>query len=296
MRITNHQKTLLQDFKRYIIAKGYARGSDRRMAYALQEYFDFINKSEDQNLENITVQDIKNYRTYLEHRPNTRGGTLSPYTVTNYFYALKLFFDYAERIELIQINPMSALHYAQPRSEARQVLTKEEINMLYKACKNEQEKAILGLFYGCGLRRLEGEKLNSRDVDFKSAILYVRSGKGNKRRVLPMTETVTKDLKNYYYNLRSTQIGKLTRSDDLRAFMLNGNGTRMRGGSYYVYFKRVLQRTEITKQISLHHLRHSIATHLLAQGMKVETVRDFLGHTCLESTQIYTRVDKDQLR
>lgn len=295
MQLTERQKTLIRDFQRYIVVKGYVPGFDKRVAAPLSECFVFMNERGIQAMKNITATDIKAYRTYLEHRPSLRGGTLGEHTISNYFYALKLFFDYALKTAVIDINPMSALYYPRPQSEARQVITPDQVSTLYRVCKDEQERAILGLFYGCGLRKTEGEKLNTRDVDFKNALLYVRSGKGNKRRVVPMTGKVRNDLKSYYYNLRPGQISKLTSRNDMKAFMLNRNGTRMRGGSHYTYFKRILKRTEVNPRTSLHHLRHSIATHLLAEGMKVETVRDFLGHTCLESTQIYTRVHKQQL-
>jgi integrase/recombinase XerD len=78
--------------------------------------------------------------------------------------------------------------------------------------------------------------------------------------------------------------------------MLNRIGCRLRGCSYWRSFKRILGRSRIEKQVSVHHLRHSIATHLLAGGMTIEQVRDFLGHECLESTQIYTRIQAEQLR
>ena len=76
------------------------------------------------------------------------------------------------------------------------------------------------------------------------------------------------------------------------AFMLNNWGERMQGDTYNKTLKQIIARTTITKEkISLHHLRHSIATHLLENGLSIEYVRDFLGHKHLESTQIYVKVN-----
>ncbi len=297
MQLKNEQKAVIKDFKRYIVVRGYAAGFEKRLAAAVKECLLFMNEIGKTELEDIKTGDIKSYRKHLEHRPNkTRSGTLSPYTVTGYFFALRLFFDYTQKIGITTINPMSTLRFPQPQGEARGIISTAEIQILYAACSTAQEKAILALFYGCGLRRTEGVKLNVRDIDFRNRFLYIRSGKGNKRRVVPITENVADDLKNYYHNQRILQMSNYTRTDDRRAFMLNQKGTRMRGNTYYTYFKKILKRTEIKKPISLHHLRHSIATHLLAGGMKIEDVRDFLGHNCLESTQIYTHVTKEQLR
>lgn len=297
MQLKKEQKAILEGFKRYIVVKGYASGFEIRLAGAVRECLIFMNERTIQELGAVTTADLKSYHNYLEHRPNKiRGGTLSPHTISGYFFALKLFFGYAQKMDFIEINPMSMLHYPRIKSKAREVLKTKAIKTLYEACENEQEKAILGLFYGCGLRKAEGEKLNVRDVDFRNGFLYVRSGKGNKRRVVPIAKSAGDDFKSYYYDFRPAQITKQTKTDDRQAFMLNKRGTRMRGNSHYDYFKKILHRTAITKSISLHHLRHSIATHLLAGGMKIEAIRDFLGHSSLESTEIYTRVRKEQLR
>jgi integrase/recombinase XerD len=157
-----------------------------------------------------------------------------------------------------------------------------------------REKALLALFYGCGLRRSEAEKLNIDDVNFKNQLLYVRMGKGKRRRVVPMTEQVKRDLENYYKNERIIYTKELT-ADNQKALMLNNHGNRMLGNGYWNKFKCLAQKAGLPKQISLHHLRHSIATHLLESGLSIEQVRDFLGHRHLESTQIYTRVKFNQL-
>ena len=70
----------------------------------------------------------------------------------------------------------------------------------------------------------------------------------------------------------------------------------MRGDSYNRALKEIIKRSEIEKEITLHHLRHSIATHLLENGLSIEFVRDFLGHSHLEATQIYAKVRAKQLK
>jgi len=186
---------------------------------------------------------------------------------------------------------MSVLSFGKQASSPRVVLSVSEINLLYGVCQTFQESAILSLFYGCGLRRNEAEQLNIRDVDFKSNWLYVRSGKGKKRRVIPMTKRIQSDLSNYYYEERPGQINRETIGKERLSFMLNSRGRRMKGNTYWKVFKSILRRSGIIKKVSLHHLRHSVATHLLASGLSIEMVRDFLGHEFIETTQIYTRVD-----
>lgn len=142
---------------------------------------------------------------------------------------------------------------------------------------------------GCGKtqqhhRRTEAVRLNTRDIHFKHQLLYVREGKRAKRRAVPMPVKVSEALEAYYLEER-TQVN----TKDTDAFMLNRTGTRMSGDSYNRRLKEIAARTAIRREISLHYLRHSIATHLLETGLPVEYVRDFLGHSHLEATQIYTK-------
>jgi integrase/recombinase XerD len=111
---------------------------------------------------------------------------------------LKTFIKYQEENGNISKNPFSALNFPKPKYPPRRVLSREEIKALYEACQTMRERALLALFYGCGLRRSEAEKLNIDDVNFKNQLLYVRMGKGKRRRVVPMTEQVKRDLENYY--------------------------------------------------------------------------------------------------
>ena len=289
----NHQ-ALIQNFITYLRVMGYAK--NKKADVGVRELL-WRMEGQNKRLEDLTKGDIQNHYEYLSQRPNkNKPGGLSPATIRSYFFILKLFFGYAEKIRMINSNPMSAWSLPPYENRERQVLSKSEIKQLYEACKNHQERAILGLYYGCGLRRSEGEKLNQKDIDYQAACLYVRSGKGWKRRVVPVADIILHDFKNYKYYERAEQETRHTRSGDKKAFMLNKMGTRLKGDGIRQRFKTILKRTLVSETISLHHLRHSIATHLLASGMSIEQVRDFLGHQYLESTQIYTRVKTSQLK
>ena len=106
-----------------------------------------------------------------------------------------------------------------------------------------------------------------------------------------MPHKVSKELENYYLEERIN-----ARAKDDEAFMLNTLGIRLSGDCFNKLLKTILERTEIKKEIALHHLRHSIATHLLESGLSIESVRDFLGHGHLETTQIYAKVSQKQLQ
>lgn len=291
--INSTNRKLIHAFRQHLKVLGYNKSSRRSMASGVWEFLWRLEGQGISGIRQITTGQIKAHYQYLLERPSyTRAGALSHSTVNGYLFGLRLFFGYAEKTGLITTNPMSTLSFPHLPGKKREALTRQETEQLYRACRNEEERTILALFYGCGLRRQEGVDLNLRDVDFKQRLLYVRKGKGRKRRVIPMSEAVSSDLSTYKH-LRPQQISKHTKGPHAKAFMLNKLGRRMLGCTYNKRFMAMRSRVEGLAQrgISLHHLRHSIATHLLQNGMDIESVRDFLGHEYLETTQIYTHID-----
>lgn len=278
------------DFKVYLRRLGYSKGSQSMLSTCVAEFLNQLKEKEIYNLPEISPLQIQQHYEYLTQRPNKRKpGGLSDKMINHHIYAIRLFLNYQEQIGNIKENPISGLSFPSPESNQRAVLTIEEIKQLYAVSETYREKAILGIFYGCGLRRSEGAALDVKDISFTSSLVYVRKGKGGKRRAVPINEKVLNDFKNYQY------YGRLAMQDE-SAFVCNNRGERMKGDKLNTIIKQLVSKAGIPKEITLHNLRHSIATHLLENGMSVEYVRDFLGHKHLEATQIYTRVSNRKLR
>jgi integrase/recombinase XerD len=273
---------------------GYATASRKVMQGYVREFLHYL-QSNQLLLETLTIKQIQAYLNYLEQRPNlTRGGTLSESSLAYHIFSLKALFTYLEQGAFIPVNPMSSLVPKSPVKREREAMSREMILCLYDATETLRDRAMLGLFYGLGLRRSEAEKLNTADINLKSNVLYVREGKGRKRRTVPMSEQVKQDLYNYLCYERGFYVRRPT-EDNRQAFMLNHRGQRMQGLSYDRRLKQLLAKAGLPSYWSLHHLRHSIATHLLEGGMPLEQVRDFLGHSALETTQLYTKISKSYL-
>ena len=284
--------TILSSFKNYLYQVGYSATTQYMLPACVQE---FLEQQQITDISCIKQAKVKAFYGYLQHRPlKRRAGALSEMMISHYVYALKTFFTWAELTGQLDYNPISGLKFKRPQQHHREPLSKEAIQQLFAATSTLQQTALLHIFYSCGLRRSEGEALNIQDVQVKEQLLYVREGKGAKRRVVPLTVAVSADLEQYYLNERRACTAK--KASDANAFLLNRVGNRMTGDQCNRALKQLAAQAGLSAECSLHHLRHSIATHLLQGGMRLEQVRDFLGHRYLETTQLYAKPTTEQLK
>jgi len=275
--MNNYYKTL---FKEHLRCLGYSKSICTDLPEHLGSFIEYHNVS---SPENVTQEHIASFYKWLHERPNKRlGGGLSDNYIYQHIYALKLFFRYQEETGEITYNPISAMKFKRPEYAGREPLSREEIKQLFDSAETMKETAILHLFYSCGLRRNEAHQLHSKDLHFSEKLLYVRRGKGTRRRAVPLAQKVADQLEQYCKYDRGTV--------ETEAFILNTKGKPMSGANMNTAVKEIAQRAELKQNICLHQLRHSIASHLLENGLSVESVRDFLGHRHLESTQVYTKV------
>lgn len=287
-----------KEFLDHLLMLGHSKhGAETKTRY-LKEFFQFTEASGIQQTEAITARHINDYYSYVTQRPNKRySGVLSLKSCHHQMRSVELFFIMLQSKGEIRINPISTLKFPYPAKteQTRNVLSQEEVKELYTHCKNYQERAILALAYGCGLRVSELVSCNMEDIRLKEGILIVPAGKFNKRRVVPMSTGVIKDLSDYFYQSRIW-----IETTEAKAFILHTRGRRMKKYTYNKILKRIIERTENKtireKEISIHNLRHSIATHLIEQKMPLEQVRMFLGHSQLETTEIYTHISARQLK
>lgn len=290
-------------FYRHQQRLGYVPQSCQAKYNYLCEFLRWLECQGNTDIASVTAAEINRYYQYLSTRPGkNKGGVLSLKTTYSHMQVLHNFFEMLLQQQQMQLNPTATLQFPYPKDEAgsRHVLTQLEVQQLYAATQTAQQKAILSLGYGCGLRVSEMVHCNTENIRLREKILVIPAGKGNKRRVVPLSNGVVKDLSGYYYREREV----LTRGRDYKAgepaFMLHSRGGRMQKGTYNKILRQLVQQTASPileeKKITIHHLRHSIATHLLAQGMPLEQVRVFLGHSQLETTQIYTHIHQHQLK
>lgn len=157
-------------------------------------------------------------------------------------------------------------------------------NRLFSA---KRDYAILNLFYSSGIRLKELVNLDLKDIDFKTGIIKVL-GKGSKERESSLVSGMIKILQNYY------KARTLWKGNKSKAIFLSRSGSRITKMNIQRNIERYGIEAGISKKVTPHMLRHSIATHLLNSGMDIRRIQGFLGHESLASTQIYTALINDK--
>lgn len=307
------QLTLQSEAYRYIIASfkewlqtiGYSEQTVYQLPNYIQEFLFFAESKGYAGLWQINNDLIKEHYYKLKLRTNTRkGGGLSNSYLNKHLQAFNKFSDYLRQNGRLLL-PALDIQTEEDNSEVTDILTQEEIKLLFKITyenyeqqKNDRgivyyeamqlrDRAMLCIFYGCGLRRNEVVHLDINDIVFEKSVVHVRKGKGYKERMVPITKQSVEHLQNYLYDARPYFC-----NDKNEAFFVTHYGKRLGGTMMLRRLQQLIQLTSnaelMQKDIHLHTLRHSIATHLLQNGMKLERIKEFLGHSSLESTQIYT--------
>lgn len=289
-------------FKEWLDVLGYAKGTVYGLPVAVREFLFYLEQNNIHRLKQLNQQHIKNYYQHLTSRTNERqGGALSSNYINHHFWALEKFFEFLHH-KGTQNLPEINLKRLKIETLEREILSQEEVKELYQIIENQdcrtqkqealnyQDKVMLTIYYGCGLRRSEGINVNVDDLNFDTRILHIRKGKGGKQRLIPFNKTASKYLQDWVFEYRTI----LTRDKTEPKLFINRHGKPLTGGTLGDRLKRLTGQSEnITlkeKNITLHSLRHSIATHLLANGMDLQKVQKFLGHSSLETTEIYTHL------
>lgn len=286
-------KRLLANFVMNVRSQNYAHARGEGF---INNVVDFIHWLEDRSIRSIKdakAHNIYEYMYYLRERPNRRSwGTLSEKTVKVNLFSIRLLFDYAYTCGMIEYTvpfPKFIPHHA----VSKKILSTDEMKELFGVCRNALETAIIALAYGCGLRRMEIYRLNTADVATHLRTVYVVEGKGRKNRSVPLSDRTLQHLKEYERYFRPELLMKSNSPGFEGAYLLNSAGKRMSAEAIYECVINLAKRTEnpeiISKNVTPHLLRHSIATHLLQNGAGLEWTQAFLGHSNLDSTHIYVK-------
>lgn len=298
---TRYYNRLLKDFDTHIRSTKSIRRGNHYTGH-IKNFLIFLEKRNILKLHKVNANVMKAYYKHLITRPKFRGtGTLSPLTVNDNLSSLRLFSLRMQKGNEIERGlPIPLFVKIENDSEnpftlTREVLSVEELKEVYNQTKTNTEKCIIALAYGCGLRRLELENLKDTDINYQQGIVTILESKNNKTRTVPISNYFVKVLKEYNYERLHilSETGKRT-----PYFMINKYGDRLTGSVMNRRLKAVIKRTNnqtiIDKNITLHCLRHGIATDLINAGESFEYVRVFLGHSLVDTSSLYAKRRKQR--
>lgn len=236
---------------------------------------------EEASAQNVSYKQIRSWLASL-----LKAGQ-SPRTSARKLAAVKSFFNYLHRQQVISSNPAEKVQSPKFSKKLPAFITEKETHKLLEEIEFDQtfegirDRCILEILYGCGLRRAEIISLNTSDIDLYQQQLKV-NGKGSKDRIVPFGRAVSDSVEGYLAERNNAGYGQKS------SFFLRKNGDSIYPSLLYRVLKRYMGLIDSPQQKSPHVLRHSYATHLLNGGADLQAIKELLGHSSLAATQVYT--------
>ncbi|MCH5247462.1 MAG: tyrosine recombinase XerD [Muribaculaceae bacterium] len=222
---------------------------------------------------------------------------ISPRTQARFISSLRSFYTFLKLEGLTSVNPALQLEMPHIGLHLPEVLTVEEINAMIGECDisdilGRRNRAMMELFYSCGLRVSELVNLQLDNIYPDESYLMI-SGKGNKQRIVPVSDTALHLLLSWITDDRPT-LDIQPKAEN--TVFLNRRGNALTRNMVFIIVRQLAELAGIDKTISPHTLRHSFATHLLEGGAPLNIIQQMLGHSSIATTEIYLHVDRTRLR
>lgn len=240
----------------------------------------------------VTVLEIRGYLAAMH------AEKLSRRTIARRISALRSFYRYLRRENLVKVNPFSKVRTPKLEKKLPAFLEEVEIDLLLRAPDTSKElgkrdRAILEFLYstGCRVSELTGLTLSRVDLGNRFALLL---GKGNKERLVPLGHPCVAAMQAYLTGCRKPLMTKYQVKPHAYVFV-NSRGTPLTARSVRRILDHYVEQIALDKKISPHTIRHTFATHLLDHGADLRSVQELLGHASLSTTQIYTHITAERL-
>jgi tyrosine recombinase XerC len=264
----------------------------------LHQFLEFCTIYFDVSEDNVDLTEIERLtiRLWLGHL-SERG--LAKSTIARKVAAVRSFCKYCFKRGIIEQNPAHLLIVPKKDKPLPKTANAEDLNRMMDLAEgnspaSSQNRAILELLYGTGIRLSELVNLNEEDVNFKLNQIKVL-GKGAKQRIVPFGKQAGRALKKHL-ETKPQLYGERTDADARKAVFIAASGQRLYPRAVQRIVKDYLQRASEVTQKSPHVLRHSFATHLLDQGADIRVIKELLGHANLAATQVYTHTSVERLK
>ena len=262
----------IENTRRFLAGKRYSGRTIETYVSLLELFFKYFSGKDPLNIGEEDISNFFNdYIIYHRYSASYHNQLIS---------AIKMFYH----VNGSHVIDSSSLVRPRRGRALPKVFSKEEIKSILNACRNIKHRLILWLIYSCGLRRSELINIRIKDLDRSRGILNIRQAKGMNDRIVPVSEKVWEKVDEYISGYEP------------EFWLFEGQG----GGKYsaesvYRVFKQALRRAGIKKDVGVHSLRHSYATHLHENGVDIRYIQELLGHRSTRTTEIYTHVSRRNL-
>ncbi|MGV8169131.1 MAG: site-specific tyrosine recombinase/integron integrase [Candidatus Nanoarchaeia archaeon] len=245
--------------------RGY---SQKTLDAYLKHNNDFLKFLDNKEPNSVTIDDIKSFLAHLIADKES-----APRTVNQARSALLFYYN-----EVLQ-KGFTSIKVPKIKASLPSVLTKDEMKSLLENTNNEKSKLMLMTLYSSGMRVSELVKLKWKDLELEQKIAWVRGGKGNKDRMIILSDAIVR---------------KLTVLERESEYIFPGKNGPLTTRNIQEIVHNAAHKAGIDKKVTPHTLRHSFATHLLEAGNDIRLIQELLGHSNLQTTQIYTHVSNEQ--
>lgn len=269
-------KDILQNTIVDLQLASYSPRTVESYSYHVKKFLEYFDK----DAKSISEDEIKQYFLFLKYKKKL-SGSASAQAISGIKFMFEKTLDMDFKVFGIVKNPRG--------KKLPVVLTREEVRKTLNLIRILRHKACLALIYTCGLRLHEATSISPADVDSKRMVIHIKDGKGRKDRIVPLPKTTLQILREHYKTHRNEKF----------IFPAPGRGAHngeavstipLPDASVQTVLKKVLRQANIIKNVSIHNLRHSYATHLLEAGIDIRIIQKYLGHKSISSTMIYTHL------
>lgn len=279
-----------QDFlDSLLIEKKLSANTHESYSNDINKYINFLNKKNIKNINSITPKDIEEFLMHL------KKNNLSDRTIAHNLTCIKEYHKFLLKNNFIKKDVSENISGPKLSKYLPNVLSVDEVDKLLninlESDFDYRNKAMLEILYATGLRVSELINLDMNSVNFEYASVRC-IGKGSKERIIPLGDVSLECLKLYIDYHR----GNMLKGYTCDKLFLNNHGKQMTRQGFFKIIKKLAKDNGIKKDISPHTLRHSFATHMLYYGADLRSIQEFLGHSDISTTEIYTHISLNKIR
>ncbi|MFH0969870.1 MAG: site-specific tyrosine recombinase/integron integrase [Candidatus Diapherotrites archaeon] len=265
-----HQNTI-NEFRQELLVTGYSPKTIKMYLIYSKKFLEQTQKE----ISSLSKQDVIAFLAKAKEK-NVSNATLSLM-----HSALKFFLT-----EHLKLNVVDEIKIPKKAKKLPVVLTVSEIKDIFQHTRHGRNRLLLQFIYSTGCRVSEAVKMKTEDIDWENGVARVQGGKGNKDRIVVISQKWAGNIKKY-----------LKRKKNNSPFLFSKkNGKSLSTDTVERIIRNAAKELGITKRVTPHVLRHSFATHLLESGENIRKIQLLLGHANLSTTAIYTHVSKEELK